>query len=127
MYCIIFYVLSLLNILYNWINFFKFSLPKSEKKFGFLTANERSGLRWLLKETSQISHGISALLSAWGWGGLGSSLGEGFTAVKAVEGVTRSPEHAPLITRTMLVGMAVTESVAIYALVVALLLIFVAK
>jgi len=62
-----------------------------------------------------------------GLGTLGPGLGEGFTAAKACEGVTRSPEQAPLITRTMLVGQAVTESVAIYALVIALLLIFVAK
>ena len=35
------------------------------------------------------------------------------------------PELAPLLTRTMLVGQAVTESTGIYSLVIALLLIFV--
>jgi F-type H+-transporting ATPase subunit c len=62
-----------------------------------------------------------------GVGALGPGLGEGYAAGKACESVTRSPEHAPLITRTMLIGQAVTESVGIYALVVALLLIFVGK
>jgi len=37
------------------------------------------------------------------------------------------PELAPLITRTMLIGQAVCESVGIYALVIALLLLFVVK
>jgi len=62
-----------------------------------------------------------------GIGALGAGAGEGYAAGKACEAVSRTPEMAPLITRTMLIGQAVTESVGIYALVVALLLIFVAK
>ena len=54
-------------------------------------------------------------------------MGEGFAAGKACEGVSRRPDQAALITRTMLIGQAVTESNAIYALVVALLLIFSGK
>ena len=59
-----------------------------------------------------------------GVGALGSGLSEGFAAMKACEGVARNPEATPLITRTMIVGQAVTESVAIYALVVAALILF---
>ncbi len=62
-----------------------------------------------------------------GVGAIGPGLGEGFAAGKACEAVTRNPELAPLITRTMLIGQAVTESVGIYALVIALLLLFVVK
>ena len=62
-----------------------------------------------------------------GLGAIGPGAGEGFAAGKACEAVTRNPELAPLITRTMLIGQAVTESVGIYALVIALLLIFVVK
>jgi len=62
-----------------------------------------------------------------GLGALGPGLGEGYAAGKACEGVTRTPEQAPLIMRTMLIGMAVTESVGIYCLVISLLLIFVVK
>jgi F-type H+-transporting ATPase subunit c len=62
-----------------------------------------------------------------GIGALGPGAGEGFAAGKACEAVSRNPELAPLITRTMLIGQAVTESVGIYALVVALLLLFVVK
>ena len=60
-----------------------------------------------------------------GMGALGPGLGEGFAAGKACEGIARAPEQAPLLTRTMLVGQAVSESTGIYSLVVALLLIFV--
>ncbi len=59
-----------------------------------------------------------------GIGALGPGLGEGYTAGKACEGISRSPEHAGLITRTMLIGQAVSESTGIYSLVIALLLIF---
>ncbi len=62
---------------------------------------------------------------AMGFGAIGPGIGEGFTAGKACEGIARAPEHANLLTRTMLVGQAVSESTGIYALVVALLLIFV--
>ncbi|MDP8220804.1 MAG: ATP synthase F0 subunit C [Candidatus Stygibacter frigidus] len=61
---------------------------------------------------------------AMGIGALGPGLGEGFVAGKACEGIARAPEHASLITRTMLVGQAVSESTGIYSLVIALLLIF---
>lgn len=61
---------------------------------------------------------------AMGIGALGPGLGEGYTAGKACESLARSPENAGLITRTMLIGQAVSESTGIYSLVVALLLIF---
>jgi len=54
-----------------------------------------------------------------GIGALGPGIGEGFTAGKACEGIARSPEQANLITRTMLIGQAVSESTGIYSLVIA--------
>jgi F-type H+-transporting ATPase subunit c len=68
----------------------------------------------------------AALLGAgicMGLGALGPGVGEGFVAGKACEGIAKSPENASLITRTMLVGQAVSESTGIYSLVIALLLI----
>ncbi|NOY67953.1 MAG: ATP synthase F0 subunit C [Deltaproteobacteria bacterium] len=62
---------------------------------------------------------------AMGLGAIGPGIGEGFAAGKACEAVGRRPEEAGLLTRTMLVGQAVSESTGIYSLVVALLLIFV--
>jgi len=62
---------------------------------------------------------------AMGFGAIGPGVGEGFAAGKACEGVARQPEQAPLLTRTMLIGQAVSESTGIYSLVIALLLIFI--
>ena len=62
---------------------------------------------------------------AMGLGAIGPGVGEGFAAGKACEGVAKRPEEAPLLTRTMLIGQAVSESTGIYALIVSLLLLFV--
>ena len=60
-----------------------------------------------------------------GFGAIGPGIGEGFAAGKACEAIGRSPEEAGLLTRTMLIGQAVSESTGIYSLVVALLILFV--
>jgi F-type H+-transporting ATPase subunit c len=60
-----------------------------------------------------------------GLGAIGPGVGEGFAAGKACEAIGRKPEEAGLLTRTMLVGQAVSESTGIYSLVIALLLLFV--
>ena len=62
---------------------------------------------------------------AMGLGAIGPGVGEGFAAGKACEAIGRNPAEAGLLTRTMLVGQAVSESTGIYALVIALLLLFV--
>ena len=79
-----------------------------------------------------VTSGDYRLMARWFCAALCMSLGalatgpmEGLTAIRACEGVARNPEAAPLITRTMIVGQAVTESVAIYTLVVALLILFI--
>ncbi|MBN2719857.1 MAG: ATP synthase F0 subunit C [Proteobacteria bacterium] len=72
----------------------------------------------------------AALLGAgfcMGLGAIGPGIGEGFCAGKACEAIGRNPTNAGLLTRTMLVGQAVSESTGIYSLVIALLLIFVVK
>jgi ATP synthase F0 subunit c len=69
-----------------------------------------------------------ALLSSglcMGLGAIGPGIGEGIAASGAVRWIARSSEHTGTITRTMLVGMAVAESTAIYSMVIALVLIFV--
>lgn len=69
-----------------------------------------------------------ALLGAgvcMGFGGLGPGLGNGFTAQGAVKWVSRNIEAAGDLMRTMLVGQAVSQSTAIYAMVISLVLIFV--
>ena len=71
-----------------------------------------------------------ALLGAgicMGFSAIGPGIGEGFAAGKACEGISKNPEKGDLITRTMLIGQAVSESTGIYSLVIALLLLFVIK
>lgn len=60
-----------------------------------------------------------------GFGAIGPGIGEGFVAGKACEGIAHAPEQAPLLTRTMLLGQAVSETTGIYSLVISLILIFV--
>ena len=60
-----------------------------------------------------------------GFGGIGPGLGEGLAAASAVRWIARKPEDTGILSRTMLVGMAVAESTGIYSLIVALLLIVV--
>jgi F-type H+-transporting ATPase subunit c len=55
---------------------------------------------------------------------LGTGLGQGLAVSKAVEGVARQPEASGKITVTLLIGLAMIESLAIYALVVALIIRF---
>ena len=69
-----------------------------------------------------------ALLGAgicMGFGGIGPGIGNGMTAGSAVRWVARNVEHAAELMRTMLVGQAVSQSTAIYAMVISLVLIFV--
>jgi ATP synthase F0 subunit c len=69
-----------------------------------------------------------ALLAAgicMGFGGIGPGVGNGMTAERAVRWVGRRLEHAGDLMRTMLVGQAVAQSTAIYAMVISLVLIFV--
>lgn len=57
---------------------------------------------------------------------MGSGIGQGFAAGKAVEAVSRNPEVESKIRTQFVIGAAIAESGAIYGLVVALILIFVA-
>jgi F0F1-type ATP synthase membrane subunit c/vacuolar-type H+-ATPase subunit K len=60
-----------------------------------------------------------------GFGGIGPGIGNGFTAQYAVTWVARNVEETGALTRTMLVGQAVSQSTAIYAMVISLVLVFV--
>lgn len=64
---------------------------------------------------------------AMGAGAMGPGLGIGAAARGALLSLARAPKHEGALVRTMFLGMAVTESTAIYALVVAFLLLFVMK
>ena len=58
--------------------------------------------------------------------GIGPGIGEGNAVAKAWEAIGRQPESKGAVTTTMLMGCAVAETTGLYALVIAILLIFVA-
>ncbi len=58
--------------------------------------------------------------------GIGPGIGEGYAVGKACEAIGRQPECKGSVTTTMLMGCAVAETTGLYALVIAILLIFVA-
>lgn len=63
---------------------------------------------------------------AIGLGALGPGLGIGLLAFGALQSIGRNPEAAGQIQINMFIGIAFAEAIAIYALVVAMMLIFVA-
>ncbi len=58
--------------------------------------------------------------------GIGPGIGEGNAVSKACEAIGRQPECKGDVTTTMLMGCAIAETTGLYALVIAILLIFVA-
>lgn len=58
-------------------------------------------------------------------GTIGAGLGVGIAAWGGVQAMGRNPEAAPIIQTNMILGMAFAEAVAIYALAVALIIVFV--
>ena len=70
---------------------------------------------------------LCAMLGAgicMGAGAIGPGVGAGFANAEACEGVGRQPDTETLLLRTMLIGQAVSQSTSIYALVIALMLIY---
>lgn len=57
-------------------------------------------------------------------GGIGPALGEGRAVAAALSSLAQQPDSASTITRTLFVGLAMIESVAIYCFVVSMILIF---
>src|SRR3954453_6124364 len=61
---------------------------------------------------------------AVGRGAFGPGIGIGIAVGGAVQGISRNPEALADIRATMIIGAALSEAVAIYALVIALVLAF---
>jgi F-type H+-transporting ATPase subunit c len=61
--------------------------------------------------------GFGIAIAAFGCG-----IGQGLGLRSAVEGIARNPESSGKVTVTMLIGLAMIESLCIYALVISLML-----
>jgi ATP synthase F0 subunit c len=76
--------------------------------------------------------GTALILASCGLGaglamiaGIGPGIGQGYAAGKGAEAVGKRPKLQSVVIRTMLLGQAVAQTTGIYALIVALLLLFV--
>ncbi|HEY4055913.1 MAG TPA: ATP synthase F0 subunit C [Kofleriaceae bacterium] len=71
------------------------------------------------------SYGAIAIAAALGIGiaALGGALGQGKAAAAALDGIARNPGAAGQIRGPMILGLALIESLVIYALIICLLLV----
>lgn len=70
---------------------------------------------------------VASIISAgicMGIGAIGPALGEGRAAAQALSSIAQQPDMTATITRTLFVSLAMIESTAIYALVVAMIVLF---
>jgi F-type H+-transporting ATPase subunit c len=57
-------------------------------------------------------------------GSIGTAIGQGRAVMSALDAIARQPDASDRISRTLFVGLAMIESLAIYCLVIALILLF---
>ncbi len=67
---------------------------------------------------------IIAAAIAVSFGAIGPAFAEGRAVAAAMDAIARQPEAAGTISRTLFVGLAMIETMAIYCLVLALLVLF---
>jgi ATP synthase F0 subunit c len=79
----------------------------------------KSPMNPIISGASVIAAGLAIGLAA-----IGPGIGQGSAAAQAVEGLARQPEAEGKIRGTLLLSLAFMESLTIYGLVVALLLLF---
>ena len=73
--------------------------------------------------TPQIMSIIGAVIAV-SFGAIGPALAEGRAVAAAMDAIARQPESAGTLSRTLSVGLAMIETMAIYCLVIALLVLF---
>lgn len=97
------------------------SVSQTPAIFAFLVA-----LLLLFKDVADPSIAAAgAILGAgiaMGAGAIGPGIGTGVCAQQACQATSENPSESPVIMRTMLIGQAVSQSTAIYALVISLIL-----
>ncbi len=73
---------------------------------------------WMILASSAIAAGIAMVA------GIGPGVGQGYAAGKGVEAVSNRPDVQGSILRAMFLGQAVGQTTGIYALIIALILMF---
>ena len=81
---------------------------------------------WLLSfDTKTLIYAASAIGAGLAMiAGIGPGIGQGYAAGKATEAVGRRPKLYSSVVRTMFLGQAVAQTTGIYALIIALVLMF---
>ena len=69
---------------------------------------------------------VIAAVAAIAIGGLGPAIAIGMIGSKGLEAIGRNPEAAGKVQTSMVLGLAFAEAIAIYALVIALIIKFIA-
>ncbi len=85
--------------------------------FSSLAFAAEEGLSPDVKKFVALASGLAIAIAA-----LGGALGQGIAISKGLEGIARNPEAQPKIFIPMIVGLALIESLVIYALVISILL-----
>ena len=72
------------------------------------------------------NYGLIALAAGLGIGiaALGGGIGQGRAAAAALDGIARNPSAADKLFTPMILGLALIESLVIYALIIAFVLVF---
>jgi F-type H+-transporting ATPase subunit c len=67
---------------------------------------------------------IAAAALCMAIGSIGPAMGEGRAIAEALRSIAQQPDEAGTISRTLFIGLAMIESIAIYCFVIAIILIF---
>jgi F-type H+-transporting ATPase subunit c len=98
----------------TWIFLLTFALSSVAASVAF-AAEEPLGQE--AKKFIGLACGLAIAIAA-----LGGGLGQGIAISKGLEGIARNPEAQPKIFIPMIVGLALIESLVIYALVISIML-----
>ncbi len=98
----------------TWIFLLAFALSSLAASVAF-AAEEPLGQE--AKKFIGLACGLAIAIAA-----LGGGLGQGIAISKGLEGIARNPEAQPKIFIPMIVGLALIESLVIYALVISIML-----
>lgn len=67
---------------------------------------------------------IAAAALCMAIGSVGPAIGEGRAVAQALGSIAQQPDEAATISRTLFIGLAMIESIAIYCFVISIILIF---
>ena len=82
-------------------------------------AQDVDAAEWGARGWSAIAAGLGLGLAA-----LGGALGQGRAAAAALDGIARNPNASDKLFQPMIIGLALIESLVIYSLIIALIIVF---